>query len=215
MITRQDRLIELSTKQYPLTLEGIRQSNPQVSFGSDISEKDLLSLGYAKVFQADQPTGDVVTEKAPVEHNGKWIQQWEARGFNETETTQKLKQKSDQLIQEIDKKATAELAVGAPYEYKGTTYHIQLRPEDRVNLLTVKDRAYRAEAANDETPMIFRPYENVTLEVTAKEMIDIAETALVQCEETAKVIWDLKDLVRNATTLNGFPTIPAKLFNFS
>lgn len=68
--------INTQTNEYPITEDQIRQQNPEVLFSVPFVPPE----GYAVVFRTPQPAVDQmiqgVSETAPVQTDGKWVQAW-------------------------------------------------------------------------------------------------------------------------------------------
>lgn len=66
--------------QYPVTLNEIRQANPDVSFPAEPTDESLAPFGYAVVHDSPQPAFDPsiehVVENTPIFDGAKWIKQW-------------------------------------------------------------------------------------------------------------------------------------------
>lgn len=213
MVTRSDLLLRIEDKKYPLTLEDIRQENPLISFGEELDEETLLDMGYALVHPTEQPTGDVVTEGTPVEREeGGFLQQWTVRAFNEEESADRLKVAIDQYVRDLDRLVESELAVGIPYDFNGETYHLQIREKDKPNLIALNGKALRAvNGGYPETPMVLRPYENITLTPTAQEMLDATDHVLTEMERFYQRYWAVKDAAEAAPTEDQIPALPETL----
>jgi hypothetical protein len=214
IITPADCLIRLADNQYPVTIAQMRQENPQCLFGESIEEEDALTLGYAVVHQVARPMADVVTELAPQEQDGRWQQVWLGRSFTDKEVADRVMDQKVLFITDLEARRDAELAVGFPYTHQGQEVHIQLRLVDRVNLIALKGEAdYYVQQGMADQPMEFRPFENVSLRMTATEMVAMANAALSSMKGLYAKVWGLKDQVTEATTPADFPEIPDSFFS--
>ena len=78
-------LLNLADSAYPVSLYEVRQANPNVSFPSSPTDKDLAPFGYANVYPTSQPTEydprtqriDEVTPE--LNADGIYQQQWTVR----------------------------------------------------------------------------------------------------------------------------------------
>ncbi|MCY1456977.1 hypothetical protein D9M71_742320 [compost metagenome] len=58
----------------------------------------------------------------------------------------------------------------------------------------------------------FRVYENISVPLTAAEMVSVANQAFAKVSEGYEVIWTFKDQVDAATTIAELPVLPVELF---
>lgn len=67
--------------KYPLSFMDIRKMFPNVSFGANTSNEDLLQFNVVKVLTGIQPTYDPITQEIsltdPIKIEGNWIEQWQ------------------------------------------------------------------------------------------------------------------------------------------
>jgi len=80
--------INISTLEYPVSFEQIRQANPGVSFSAPPVDGDVRPYGYALVRQSEAPTPgatETLVEATPVEIDGTWTQQWTIRPATDEE----------------------------------------------------------------------------------------------------------------------------------
>lgn len=214
MVTPSDVLIRLSDNYYPLNLEEVRQAHPLVSFGNELAEEDLTDLGYALVHDTERPEGDVVIELPPLEVDGVWQRQWQAREFDEGEIADRFAAVKADYFANLDRVVSAILAVGMPYTHNGQTIHVQLRGQDKINLLALQGKNERlVEKGVTDRQQIFRPYENETLMLTPQEMVDLCDKALSTMEAIYIKVWAIKDQADRATVAEELPPLPESLFD--
>lgn len=217
LVTRDTRLIFAETEEYPLFLEDFR-SRINAVIGPTIDSEALVDFGYFPVEEVPKPTeGDVITEGKPAfdEETGKWRRTWDVRGHTPEETAAVLQQAKDTMLYNIDQFRLAQFRIGFPHLFNGgaDTYHIQVRDSDRVNILARYTKAKEALEANDtEKRFEFRVYENVSVFMTAQEMVDMGDASDNQVEAGYRKIWALKIQTENAATLAEIPTLPESLF---
>lgn len=91
---------------------------------------------------------------------------------------------------------------GVAYTFDGVEDVIQIRDQDKPNLLALalKARAF-AMVGDDTTLMRFRAESNTTYHLTSSEMLSMTNYALAFAEDTYQISWDLKDAARAATTI--------------
>lgn len=215
-INHSTALIDVKTKDYPLYLKDIspRLEYP-TSLGPGIDPGVLLELGYAVVEHTEIPNKDVVTEGAPELVDGVWKRTWVCREFNEEELASRLEQTKASLLVTIEQLRVDQFAIGFPHEFgeDKVIYHVQVRDGDRANLLSKRTRAMEAIAAeNTDYRVGYHVYENVTVELTAEEMVHMADTADDQVTKGYGVIWQLKAAVNKAATFEELPELPESIF---
>jgi len=217
LVTRDTRLIFAETEEYPLFLEDFRARTKAV-IGATIDSEALVDFGYFPVDEVLKPTeGDVITEGKPVfdEQTGKWQRTWDVRDHTPEEAAAVLQQAKDTVLYDIAQFRLAQFRIGFPHLFNGgaDTYHVQVRDSDRVNILARYTKAKEALEANDtEKRFEFRVYENVSVFMTAQEMVDMGDASDAQVEAGYRKIWALKIQTENATTLAEIPTLPESLF---
>lgn len=214
MVTQSDVIIRLSDNYYPFSLEEVRQAHPLVSFGTELAEEDLTELGYALVHDTERPTGDVVIELPPLEVDGVWRRQWQARDFDESEISDRFAAVQADYFANFERVVDGILAVGMPYVVNGETIHVQLREKDKINLLALQGKNERLVAKGvTDRQQIFRPYENETLMLTPEEMVDLCDKALTTMEAIYIKVWAIKDAAEKAKTPEELPPLPESLFD--
>jgi hypothetical protein len=214
IVTDGTRLIGVGTGDYPLYLADIRVRESAKSFSATPSEELVAELGYAVVHPTEKPQGEIVTEGAPALVEGRYEQTWLIGHFTPAERLAHLNQVKEQLGAAMDLLRDSELATGfryvfpAPYGELG----VQLRPQDCVNLLGLRVGAEAAISAGyPQMPSEFRSYENINVEMTAADMVQMTNAALTHTKKVYAATWVYKDQIKNATTLAELPVIPSKI----
>lgn len=215
-ITHGTALIDIKTKDYPLYLKDIggRLELP-TSLGPGIAPEALLELGYAVVEHTDIPAKDVVIEGPPELVDGAWKRTWVCRDYSDDELWSNLEQAKEATLVAIEQLRIEQFAIGFPHTFGDdkVTYHVQVRDGDRTNLLSKRTRAMEAITAKDDSYRVgYHVYENVTVELTAKEMVDMANTADDQTSAAYALVWQLKERTKKATTLADIPKLPDTIF---
>jgi len=80
--------INITTLEYPVSFQQIRQASPGVSFSAPPVDEDVRPYGYAFVQQSKAPTPsttETLVEATPIEINGAWTQQWTLRAATDEE----------------------------------------------------------------------------------------------------------------------------------
>lgn len=130
----------------------------------------------------------------PVWQNGEW---YHARIEEEPKTIQEL---ADDKHREIDNARADAFKAGTAYTFPdGTADHIQIRPEDKSNLLAIAMEARDYRAAGETGQIIeFRSAANNTYWLTPDQAIAMTNAALEGVKDIYKKSWDLKDQVNAA-----------------
>ena len=216
-ITDATPLINISTNQYPVYLYTVRQAalalaNP-VSLPPVPSEAQINALGYAVVNTVAQPAGDVVTEGVPSESNGVYTQTWTSRSFTADEIATNLGNAKAAASTAVDNARIATFEIGMSYTFPdGTTQHVQMRDQDKINLLTIQSAAASLVAANDTTTTIpFRTYENNDLALTGAQAAAMCSATITYGTKVYQASFTLKNQIIAAADITAIPTIPGTI----
>lgn len=209
-VTSNDLIIEVATGRYPVALEVIRLKHTDRSFAMQPHLEDLQALGYEVVEPTIRPEGNVVTEGAPELVDGVWLRTWEVREWNADEVAAQLAQAKAELSGQVMNTRNDDFEMGITYSPEvGVEFNVQLRPEDRVNLVMLSLQAKAALAIEDETLEKFRSYENETFELTPAQVIDMTNKALVGIKSIYQQSWDFKDQIDSAVKTADLPVLPS------
>jgi endonuclease YncB( thermonuclease family) len=216
LVTRDTRLIKLDTEEYPLFLDDFRSRTGAV-IGTSIDSEALVEFGYAPVLEVPRPdVGDVITEGAPEEVEGQWRRVWVVRDYNAEEAAVELQQAKATALYGIEQFRIAQFKIGFPHLFNNgdDMYHIQVRDQDRVNILARYTKAKEAiEAGLLDKQFEFRVWENVSVFLTPQEMVDMADAADEQVEAGYRAVWALKGQIEAAATVEEIPALPDSLFS--
>lgn len=206
-------LLKVDTGEYPLYFQNVRQAKPDVSFPDPPTEECLADYGYAVVVPSVRPVGDVVTEGKPKLVDGVWVQTFDVREYTPAEHDIRLNDIKRRRSDDVLALREADLATGFIYTTSDEQhiFGVQLRPEDRPNLLGLSMKAEKLIAAGLETQTKFRSTENETFMLSPVELKRMCDTALATYERVFDASWALKDQITAATTVAELPTIPASL----
>lgn len=205
-------LLKVDTGTYPVYFQQVRMANPEVSFPESPDEDCLGDYGYAVVNPTPRPSADVVVEGAPQLSEGAYHQTWVAREFTPAELDINLNERKRQLNEQVLTLRDKDLSDGFIYELNAqTVFGVQLRPEDRTNLLLLQARADRLIKAGSEITTMFRSTENVGYPLTPTELLAMCDAALNAGMQVYAASWALKDQIDAATTVASLPVIPATL----
>jgi len=212
LVTKNTRLIESDTGDYPVYLSELASRVKTTIFPSTIDSDELIAYGYEVVYDTTVPTGDVVTEGAPELRDGEWYRTYTARDYTSEEVAVSLASAKSTLETAIEAFRVAQFERGFPYQFAEGLYHVQIRTTDRLNITSIRTVAKEAIAAGQPLPVSFRVYENVNVSLTAEEFVAMADATFQRVTEGYAAGWALKDQVKAATTLAELPTIPDELF---
>ena len=211
-INASTAMLKLATGEYPVYFQRVRQDFPEVSFPENPTEDCLGDYGFAVVYPTVRPTGDVVTEGTPTLIDGVYNQAWSVREYTPAELDVRLVELKRTMADQVLVLREKDLAGGFIYQKDEVTiFGVQLRPEDRMNLLILKGHAQFLLAANATDTTVFRSTENVGYPLSPAELLAMCDAALVAGMSIYAVSWVLKDQIEAATTLAELPTIPATL----
>lgn len=174
--------IHVESGEYPLYEGDIRARSNNVSFPEVITDVMAKMVGFEVVEPTETPTGDVVSEGAPVLVNGKYQQSWNVRPFNTQELGAQLDQQREQAI-----------SAGVPYTFSnGVEDHVQITDRDMTILTMIQVRA-RANVDDPAYRQIFRSLENNIYQLTAQEVIDMTEFVFDCIQTVYTESWNSKD----------------------
>lgn len=211
-INASTAMLKLATGEYPVYFQRVRQDFPEVSFPENPTEDCLGDYGFAVVYPTVRPNGDVVTEGTPTLIDGVYNQAWSVREYTPAELDVRLVELKRTMADQVLVLREKDLAGGFIYQKDEVTiFGVQLRPEDRMNLLILKGHAQFLLAANATDTTVFRSTENVGYPLSPAELLAMCDAALVAGMSIYAVSWVLKDQIEAATTLAELPTIPATL----
>ena len=209
-VTNATLLIEVATKLYPVTLNMIFEKfKPMnMSFSLNPPRVDIEGLGYAVVTPTVKPTGDVVVESQPELEDGVWYQTWISRDFNEQELATQLEYAKITANDNIMAVRNNDFELGTTHTVDDKTFNVQLRVEDRVNILAMYVIAKEMVTAGSDHLEPFRSYENETIMLNPQQAVDMAMTALAAVKSISQSTWTLKDQVDSAKVIADIPKIP-------
>lgn len=212
-VTANTRLICAETQEYPVFL-GQMGARMVGSFGPEVDSSVLEHFGYFVVNDTPVPQGDVVSEVTPVLVDGNWERRYKVREFDSAEDAAQLDSAKAQRQADIEQFRVAAFEKGFPLLFNSDAdlYHVQVRTKDLTNITAL--RVLARESVQDQTPFAikFRVYENVNIPMDAAEVVRMSNYANMHVQEGLQVIWDLKDAVDAATSIEELPEIPAELF---
>lgn len=165
------------------------------------------------VHRTQPPEGEVVTEGPPEEIDGRWRQTWTVREHTVDELRTIINERKEALRLQVNEMRVQAFEEGMYYKFPdGTGGHVQLRPEDQINIHSLLAKAQLLEDAEDyETLLKFRTRENETKYLTGSEMRDMAVKALAYGEAIYEVSWTLKDQITQVLYMHDLPTLPDRI----
>lgn len=213
-VTQETLLIHQPSGDYPLKLADLRLRIEHCIVPDRIDSEALVEFGYFPVFESDMPTDGVPVESTPELKDGVYYRVWTTRPLTDAETATVLAIAKEGKLQEVLAFQQEQTNVGVPCLIGGTVYHVQVRSDQDISVVT-NLRIAAKEAVNEakEITFEFRMYENVNIELGAQPMLVLADHVLDQTQVGRKAIWALKDAVAASTTVDELPVIPDALFN--
>lgn len=198
---------------YPVTIKTLNEVILNTCLPDTPEEELLAEYKVYVVQQVPKPEGDVITEGQPVFIDDTWRQTWLSRPYTPEEVANILGAAKVTKLFDINKWYAEKIAIGFPYKAPDNeTYHVQMRDADRVNILGRYTKAKEALVEETSTLFVFRFYENVSLDLTAEQMVGMCNQSEVQAVAGYGKLWALKDQTRAATTLAELPEIPEELY---
>jgi hypothetical protein len=209
IVTETMLFIEVDTGKYPVYLSTIRaQFQQTISFGGIVPIEDVTGLGFAPVADSVVPTGDVVTEGAPVLVDGGWQRTWIVRAYTPAELSDTLAFQQNELSAQIQVIREQDFNQGVPFTFNGEVMHVQVDPGSRVNLLYLNAAAQQRLAAGSTDTEPFRSYENKSYLLPPQALLDMTNTALPGYKLILSASWAVKDAVDAAVKVEDLPTLP-------
>lgn len=201
--------IEVATGKYPVTLSDIARKYTDRSFSVTPPRVDISDLGYEVVNPSLKPEGDVITEGEPELIEGEWFKVWDVRNYNDSEKSVMLTQRKETLSSQVMQIRNDDFEIGTTYTLSPeVSFNVQLRQEDRINLLLLNMRAKEAILAEDTSLESFRSYENITFKLTPTQIVEMTNTALTAIKSIYEQSWKFKDQIEAAVKIEDLPELP-------
>lgn len=201
--------IEVATGKYPVTLSDIARKYTDRSFSVTPPRVDISDLGYEVVNPSLKPEGDVVTEGEPELIEGEWFKVWDVRNYNDSEKSVMLTQRKETLSSQVMQIRNDDFEIGTTYTLSPeVSFNVQLRQEDRINLLLLNMRAKEAILAEDTSLESFRSYENLTFKLPPTQIVEMTDTALTAVKSIYEQSWKFKDQIEAAVKMEDLPELP-------
>lgn len=201
--------IEVATGKYPVTLSDIARKYTDRSFSVTPPRVDISNLGYEVVNPSLKPEGDVITEGEPELIEGEWFKVWDVRNYNDSEKSVMLTQRKETLSSQVMQIRNDDFEIGTTYTLSPeVSFNVQLRQEDRINLLLLNMRAKEAILAEDTSLESFRSYENITFKLTPTQIVEMTNTALTAVKSIYEQSWKFKDQIEAAVKMEDLPELP-------
>ena len=201
--------IEVATGKYPVTLSDIARKYTDRSFSVTPPRVDISDLGYEVVNPSLKPEGDVVLEGQPELIEGEWFKVWDVRNYNDSEKSVMFTQRKETLSSQVIQIRNDDFEIGTTYTLSPeVSFNVQLRQEDRINLLLLNMRAKEAILAEDTSLESFRSYENITFKLTPTQIVEMTDTALTAVKSIYEQSWKFKDQIEAAVKMEDLPELP-------
>lgn len=204
------RFINISTFEWPVWFSDIQRLNPLVFWPAQVTEEELITLGYAIIHPREPGVGDVVTETDPEYIEGQFFQRWSVRNFTPEEIQANLDIRKNGLLNQVIKLKNEAMAKGYPYMFGEQRMHVQMRDADRVNILGMSERSMRTSGLIQD----FRTYENINVPLDDVELFKMTNAVGDAYTQLMQKVWEFKDQINQATAEAELPQIPATLDAF-
>lgn len=213
-VTNATRLIHEPSGEYPVYLSQLGERIKNTLIPESIDSEALAEFGYFPVLEVQSPIAEVVEETTPKKVEGVWTQVWKTRTRTPEEASIALAQLKENKLMEINLFQETQRAIGFPYTVRDALYHVQIRNNDDIGIIsTLRNQAKEAIVDEKDTVFKFRFYENVTLELSATEMVALGDTMIEQVQVGNEVIWGLKDSTNAAVIPGELPVMPETIFS--
>lgn len=210
LVSDSTRFIRVLTDEYNLSLADIQRIHRDVMWGSEVTEEFMASLGYAVVHPREPYGSGRYTEITPVEEAGLYYQNWTVREETPEELEISFTNAREIALSTVNSFATQAIARGVIYDFDDRFLTVQIRDQDRVNIIGMALKAER-EPAIVQT---FRTAENIMVPVTKSQIIEISDQAYDTYVAIKAAEWELVDAIRSATTISEIPAVPDTLRQF-
>lgn len=192
--------------QWPTNLYEINKYFPNVSFGIPQDEENLVPFNVFPIDPGTPPVGDVVTKVTPVLVDGRWVQQYEVRSFNEQELADNLEAGRQNALYQLDS------VLGNTYERGFSNAHgestdIFSMSSDNRQLITGMYLLADTETDADRKFKL-RTVSNQTVEYSVDEMKALGKAVMEYVTAVLEKLWDYMDQITSATKIEDLPEVP-------
>lgn len=208
---KQATFIHVETGEYPLSLEAIRRKLKNVSFPAEPSVELLSSLGYEVVQAGEIPAGEgELVEGVPSLVDGVYYKTYTRSEVPPVDPAAALQAAKDTATQRVSTALARTLEGGYVHTAADQSQiQVQVRSQDRINLLGLLEQAKALEADTQSLP--FRTTDNKTLQLNKPTLIAMITDALGYHTLVSDEAWGIKDTINAATTVAEVPAVPEKL----
>lgn len=196
--------------RWGLYMRDVQRTTQTMTFG-DLMEVDWLgnNYGYWPLYEGDKPEDDVVKEVAPIQdEDGNWIRQYTHRPYNDEEIAANLADAKNTNIMQIRDIIYRTLQSGFKYTHEGTDYVFSLDDTSQSYIRSAHLLAKDSFEAGQERTFKLRTMENVTVEFSATEMVDVTTALLNRVVSITEAAWALEDSINATTDIKNIPSLP-------
>lgn len=192
--------------QWPVTIYDLPRYFPNVMFGTQQEEEALAPFGIFPIDPGSRPEADVVTLITPILVEGKWVQQYESRPFNEDELARNLESARMNALNMLDNVLDNTYGRGFTYTHNGNVENYSMTSDMR-QLFT---GMYLLAVQETELTRKFklRTLDNKTVEYTVDEMKDIGKAVMEYVTAVLEELWAIMDQITTATKIEDIPNVP-------
>lgn len=192
--------------QWPTNLYEINKYFPNVSFGIPQEEENLVDFNIFPIHPGTPPIDDVVTKVTPALIDGKWVQQYEHRPFDENELADNLEAARSSALYQLDFVLSNTYDRGFEHEVDSQPHVFSLTSDNR-QLIT---GLYIL--ANDETDLTrkfkLRTMANAAVIFTVDELKTFAKAVIEYVTAVLEKLWDIMEQITEAVKIEDLPEIP-------
>lgn len=196
-------MINIETKEYPLTFYQVRLRFNNTSFPVPCRDYLIEPFGYAPVVPVDMPVVDgYVSEGTPEQReDGRWYQKWDVREYTQEEYVAELDRRKLNALENQRFIFENDLSKGISFTFEDKSYKSKVRSFDIGYLLSVKDIAQRKSDEVFTIPTV----DEVLTALSSEQAITIANAILDSNHSFTKVYWDQVQDIMEAETLQDIP----------
>lgn len=192
--------------QWPVTIYDLQRYFPNVMFGTQQEEEALAPFGIFPIDPGTRPVADVVTPITPILIEGKWVQQYESRPFNEDELASNLESARGNALYMLDSVLSNTYNRGFTYTHNGNVEKYSMTSDMRQLLTGMYLLA--SEETDSTRKFKLRTLDNTTVEYTVDEMKAVGKAVMEYVAAVLEELWAIMDQITSATKIEDIPTVP-------
>ena len=204
-------LIRMTDLAWPIYFPSIRLENPNTGFPYPCKDFILEGYGYAVIFDAPIPEGDVVTEVTPVQGaDGKFYRTYSVRDFTPEEAAADLADRKQRIASSLYSIFIQDSNKGITVSFSGTDYSFSMTT-DALNLLQLTRGA--AERGADTATYRIILKDGVTPPMNKADTIALINTAFNAWNQVLQSYLTILEQTYDATNKQSLPAVPDTFIN--